>query len=105
MAESLDKELTEKDKKIHGILTAVSHALDVEIQLVADGPEGRLMPYFDINAMNSKLAALMVYVGANIQPVSPPYNRVHADVEYWKRKFETIAVVETPQKTESETAS
>lgn len=104
MAESLDKELTEKDKKIHGILTAVCHALHVPIELVADGPEGRLMPYFDINGINSKITALMVYVGANIQPVSPPYNRVHADVEFWKKIFETVAVVDQTEKTDSQTA-
>lgn len=99
MADSLDRELTEKDKKIHGILTAVSHALDVPIELIAEGPAGKLMPYFDINAMNSKLAALMVYVGANIQPVCPPYNRVHADIEYWKKKFEVVTVVDHPENT------
>lgn len=104
MAESLDRELTEKDKKIHAILTAVSYALDVQVELIAEGTDGKLMPYFNINAMNSKLAALMVYVGANVQPVSPAYNSVHADVEYWKKKFETVVVVDHSEKIESPTA-
>lgn len=89
MAESLQTVLTPTDEKIHEILTKVSEALDVKVELVADGPDGKLMPYFDVNAMHSKIAALMVFVGANVQPLCPPYNRVHADIEYWKKKFES----------------
>lgn len=94
MAEPLQegKDLTKTDQAIHSILRKISDALDVPVDLLPmdGGPEGKVMPYFDINGMKSKLEALMVYVGMNAQPVSPPYMRVHADVEYWKKKFAAI---------------
>ena len=43
-----------------------------------------------MNSMVSKFAALLVYAGHTVPPsvFLPPYNRVHADIEYWKKKFE-----------------
>ena len=64
--------------------------LDVEIKLRLGNEGEKVDPSFDVNAMISKFLALLVYSNQNV-PVGafmPAYNRVHADIEYWKQKYE-----------------
>lgn len=72
------------------IFAVISQMLDVEVKVSA-GEEGqKVEPAFDVNSIVSKFAALLVFSGHTVPPGAflPPYNRVHADVEYWKKKFE-----------------
>lgn len=59
--------------------------------------EGRVIPAFNVDAIVSKTIAFLVFCGINIPPASmlPPYNRVHADVEWWKKR-----IAEMEQKTD-----
>ena len=77
-------------QEIIQIFSVISQMLDVDVKVDA-GEEGqRGEPAFDVNSMVSKFAALLVYAGHTVPPsvFLPPYNRVHADIEYWKKKFE-----------------
>lgn len=76
------------DEKIHEIFKTISKALDVPVELIAEGEDNKVVPYFDVNAITSKYFALLVYIGANVPATPPPYNRVHADVEFWKNKLQ-----------------
>lgn len=82
---------TQSQDEIIQIFSVISQMLDVEIKVGPPVTEGeRVEPAFDVNAMVSKFLALLVYSNQNV-PVGafmPPYNRVHADIEYWKQKFE-----------------
>ena len=86
--------------KVEEILFKVSDALGVKIELKDEEEGKRLSPVFDSQAIVSKFMALMVYCGWNT-PVffAPPYNRVHADVEWWKSQLEkkSDATPETPE--------
>jgi hypothetical protein len=77
-------------KKIDEIFTQLSDLLHVPIdfkQVLEE--EGIVVPAYDVNAIISKQLALFVYAGLNVpNSFAPPYNRVHADVEWWKQIFE-----------------
>lgn len=79
----------DKTEAINAILILVSNTLDTEVVLVAD-ETNKTVPNFDVNGFVSKLIALFVYAGLNVptSSLTPPYNKIHADVEYWKKKFE-----------------
>ena len=83
------------EKSTEDILVKICDLMEAEVQLVADeNNEGKVTPHLDINGAISKLMALLVYCGMNV-PVDfgPSYNRVHADVEYWKKRFSSTAEV------------
>ena len=71
------------------IMIAVSQALDTEVKFQEPSEGLEIQPGFDVEGILSKMMALLIYSGlfvpANFQP---PYNRVHADIEYWKKRFE-----------------
>lgn len=73
-------------------LVKVSDALEVDVKFVVSAEdEGKADPQFDPNAIISKLLALFVFAGLTVPSnMAPAYNRVHADIEFWKRKFEEI---------------
>lgn len=81
----MEKLIDPADKIFEGI----SKLLDVEIVFLnTEENQNRLVPAFDVNAVISKFIALCVYRSMNVPSTfAPPYNRVHADVEYWKNKF------------------
>ena len=82
-------ELTDKEKELTERLTQLSKHLDTEITLIQDD-SGKVNPHFDVNSCISKFIALLVYAGLNVptQAMTPPYNRVNADIRYWEKKFE-----------------
>lgn len=78
------------EQKVDKIFTEMHALMGEEVILVADPEqENKLIAHYDINAVVSKFIGLLVYSGLNVptQVFTPPYNRVHADVEYWKNKF------------------
>lgn len=83
-------------EKIHVILTQLSELMGVEVKIVDDPKEqGKAVPAHNIDAIISKMMALFVFCGFNVpSSFAPAYNRVHADVEWWKQHFE--AKPETP---------
>ena len=84
MEKSIEQIISEK-------LVVISEALEVEVKFSADEKdENRVAPAFNMSAMASKWLALLVYSGINIQTnlLSPAYNCVHADVEFWKKYME-----------------
>lgn len=80
-----------KNEKIVQIMNDISKILDIEVTMLADD-EQKLFPNWDVSAMLSKFLALCVYAGWNVPPTSilVAYNRVHADVEFWKKKMEEL---------------
>lgn len=95
---------TTEKKSAEVIFMGISEMLGVDIRF-QNTPTGPVSPLIDINNVISKLTALMVYVGWSVPSnISPPFSRVHADVEYWKKVFnqddkdkpETSAPVEAP---------
>ena len=77
------------EEKVESIFKAMSEAMDVPVELISAGAENKVKPHFDVNAILSKFTALLVYCGMNVpSSFTPAYNRVHADVDFWKRKFE-----------------
>ena len=81
----------ETDEKVNKILTDVSDIFGVEVRFVQTEDEGKVRPSFNVDAVISKMIALFVYSGLNVpSSFAPPYNRVHADVEWWKNKFNEI---------------
>ena len=83
--------MEEKSKNPELIFIELCNLLDVEVRFEADPRDGqKVSPVIAVTAMLSKIMAIMVYVGWSVPAhCVPPYNRVHADVEYWKKKFET----------------
>ena len=80
MAKSIEEIVQDK-------LTKVSDAREVPVNFVASEKEANhVKPAYNPDDMISKLIAILVFSGVNI-PITfaPPYNRVHADVEFWKR--------------------
>lgn len=78
------------------IFIELSQILDVEIKFEPDpSNDQKVSPVIDVASVLSKFMALMVYVGWSV-PVNcmPPYNRVHADIEYWKKSF---SLMDKPQ--------
>lgn len=84
--------MSETEKKIEEILNGISKYLETEITLIEDpNNNNRVTPHYDMNGAVSKLIALFVYCGMNVpNSFAPPYNRVHADVEFWKKYFSNI---------------
>ena len=77
------------DDKIEEIFLALSEALRTKVEFASGGEGQPIKPYFDINALISKIVALMVYSGMTVpSSFAPAFNRVHADVEFWKKEFE-----------------
>ena len=69
------------------VLVKLSEAMGVAV-MFQSAETGPVTPTIDINAIISKLVALMVYVGWSVPAnISPPFNRVNADMEYWKKAF------------------
>lgn len=88
--EEQEKQAPVVEERIDSVFMKISEALDVPVEFASHQETQKVKPHFDINAMVSKMTALLVYCGLNVplSSVAPTYNRVHADVEYWKRKFE-----------------
>lgn len=87
--------------KIEGKMKAISEVLDVEFLLVKDESTQRIEPNFDVNAMLSKFVALMVYCGFSVpSTIAPAYNRVNADIDYWKRHFDEVRLIAASSPTE-----
>jgi hypothetical protein len=88
----MESEMNETQKQIDKILSTLSDLLQVPIefrQTIED--QGRVLPAYDVNAILSKQIALFVYTGLSVpSSFAPAYNRVHADVEWWKQHFEKI---------------
>ncbi len=85
-------EMTETQKKTDEILTKLSDMFQVPIEFQQIKEDhGRVIPAYDINAIISKMIGLFVYSGL-VVPINfaPAYNRVHADVEWWKKVFEKL---------------
>jgi hypothetical protein len=79
----------ETEGKINEILFKISELLDVPTQFV-NGDDQKVHPSFDVDGISSKLIGLLVFAGVNVSPqFAPTYHRVHADVDYWKRRFES----------------
>lgn len=74
-------------EKIDGILTSMSDLMGVKIEFVQDGEDqGKVIPAFDINAILSKMVGLCVFSGLSVpSSFAPTYNRVNADIEWWKK--------------------
>ena len=81
------------EEKIEKILKEMCGLMGVEITLVADAEKNNeLIAHYDVNAVISKQLALFVYCGWNVQPLGPAYNRIHADIDWWKKQFEAEVV-------------
>lgn len=61
--------------------------MGIEVKFTPDPQDqGRVIPAYDVNAILSKMIALFVFSGLSVpSSFAPPYNRVHADVEWWKK--------------------
>ena len=72
------------------IMIVVSQTLETEVKFKEPSEGQEIQPGFDVEGIISKMLALLIYSGLYV-PVNfqPPYNRVHADIEYWKKRFET----------------
>lgn len=77
-----------EEDKIQEIFSVICDITESQVRLGQLGEGEKVKPEFDINGTISKLVALTVYCGMNV-PTSfaPSYNRVHADIEYWKQRF------------------
>lgn len=85
-------------EEIRSILTTLSELTGTEVKF-EEGDQGRLQPIFDFNAIISKLFAVMVFCGITMNVSGlPPYNRVHADVEWWKSRFKELDQQAEPNK-------
>lgn len=70
------------------ILLVVAEALKADVRM-EPGKDGKVYPQISIDELVSKLLALLVFCGANVPShFAPAYNRVHADVEFWKKELE-----------------
>ena len=78
------------ENQVGGRIVAVAQALAAEVQF-EEAPDGKLSPRVSVDEIISKFVALLVYGGATIGPLFlPNYNRVHADVEFWKKTISEI---------------
>lgn len=80
------------------ILKSLSELMGVPINYrPLQEDQGKVVPEYDINSIISKMLAFFVYNGLNV-PINfaPAYNRVHADVEWWKRYMEDPKAEEAP---------
>jgi len=79
------------DKQVEDIFLTLSSALKTTVDFASDGEGQPVKPYFDINGVISKLTALMIYSGMYVPSYfAPAYNRVHADIEFWKKELEQV---------------
>ena len=80
----------QKEDELHKRLGQISKILDIEVTMIASGEDQKVVPHYNVDATFSKYLALLIYAGLTV-PVgfAPHYNRVHADIEYWKKKFES----------------
>ena len=84
----------ENEKDITSRLIAVADALESEVRF-EESDDRKLAPVFDIGDITGKLVGLLVYAGIPVPAIiSPMYNAVHANVEFWKGKLETKAAEE-----------
>lgn len=88
-SETQSAETRSPEEQINEIFSIVCDITHSEVRL-EPGKEGeQAKPSFDINGAISKLVALSVYCGLNVTAsFGPSYNRVHADVEFWKQYFQ-----------------
>lgn len=94
--------MNEKSKKrIDEILHALSDATGIAIEYrPLEEDQGRVVPIYDVNAILSKIVALMVFSGHPFPATfAPSYNRVHADIEWWKQEMAQLEA--EPEKTAS----
>lgn len=93
------------EKNAHEIidqkLIALSDIMGVPVQFAPDESEqGKMRPVYDVNGILSKMLALFVYCGMSVAAnCAPPYNRVHADIEWWKKEFATPDAPPAAEKT------
>jgi len=82
------------------ILIEISKLLGIEIRFEPEGKDSqKISPMIDVNSILSKFMALLVYIGWGVPiNIMPPYNRVHADVEYWKKQFSSEVLLPSPSK-------
>ena len=77
------------DEQIQEIFAVICDLTGAEVRLDSASDGGKVKPAFDLNGAISKIVALSVYCGMNVpNDFGPSYNRVHADVEYWKQRFQ-----------------
>lgn len=90
--------MSKVDEKIDEVLREISELLDVKIEFhPLKEDQGRVVPSYDVNGIISKLVALMIFSGLNVpSSFAPSYNRVHADIEWWKIKMSELEKVEAP---------
>ena len=84
--------MSETQQKIDNILKSLSQLMGspIEYRLLQED-QGRVLPVYDVNGIISKMVALLVYSGLSVPSTfGPPYNRVHADIEWWKKFFEAV---------------
>lgn len=88
----------DQGEQIKTILMKISDELGVEVKFAPDTEDnGKVIPAFDVNAMISKMVALFVFSGLSVpSSFAPPYNRVHADIEWWKKTFEEASKQTAP---------
>lgn len=97
MVKSTDEIVQEK-------LVSISDALEVKVEFVTNEANANVVhPAFNPDAMISKLLALLVYSGVSVPSTfAPGYNRVHADVEFWKAYIAEKTKPEEPPSCPSE---
>lgn len=88
-------------EKIDQVMTELSNIMGVKIEFAADPEDqGRALPVYNIDAVVSKMLAFFVFTGLTVpSSFAPPYNRVHADIEWWKSQ---MAEIEAAHKAELE---
>lgn len=100
MEKSIDSqsgEMMKVNQEVEDIFLSVSSALKSDVQFATVSEGERVIPLFDINGVISKLVALMVYSGMVVpSSFAPAFNRVHADIEFWKKTFEQNPSEEQP---------
>lgn len=82
----MEKSTKTVEQTVQDILTQVSDALQVPVNFAASEADANVVrPTYNPDAMVSKLLALLVYSGISVPSTfAPAYNRVHADIEFWK---------------------
>ena len=80
------------DQIVQDKLTAISDALEVPVQFAANEADANVVrPAYNPDAIISKLLALLVFSGISVPSTfAPGYNRVHADIEFWKKYMAKI---------------
>ena len=91
MSDQVSEKKDFKTEEIKRIFEDFSKLMGVEVTLIQDEVTQKVEPHFDLNSAISKLLALMVYSSITVPAsIAPPYNRVHADVEFWKSRLDTL---------------